>query len=413
MYNLQYTIIVNPYLYFIPVKRRIFIAIHYMELGGAERALLGLLESLDSGLYDIDLFVYSHRGDLMAYIPEHIHLLPENSIYSSYEQPLIRVLCRGHFLIVAARLWAKIANWWFNRYLFGQVFSELDEVGRLVTCVLPSLKYLGVYDVAISFLTPHYIVRDKVRARKKIAWIHTDYSTIRINAARELAVWDSYDHIVSISHDVTKAFVGVFPTLASKIIEQDNLLPVSLIQKQASAFNAAPEMPGAIRLLSIGRFCAQKNFPEAVEIMAELCKLRDDVTWYLIGYGSDEMSIREKIRSLGMQDKFIVLGKKTNPYPYITACDLYVQPSIYEGNAVTVKEAQLLGRPVAITRYPTAASQVRDGVDGFILPLGDPVKTAQALHAVLSDARQLERVANCAQMCIKEQHLSMRFAEVL
>ena len=45
------------------MKQRIFIAIHYLEIGGAERSLLGLLNALDVALYDIDLFIYSHQGE--------------------------------------------------------------------------------------------------------------------------------------------------------------------------------------------------------------------------------------------------------------------------------------------------------------------------------------------------------------
>lgn len=46
-----------------------------------------------------------------------------------------------------------------------------------------------------------------------------------------------------------------------------------------------------------------------------------------------------------------------------------MQPSRYEGKSVTVREAQILCKPVAITNYPTAASQVAHGVDGVIVPL--------------------------------------------
>ena len=246
---------------------------------------------------------------------------------------------------------------------------------------------------AISFLTPHYIVRDKVKAKKKIAWIHTDYSTVVVNAQRELSVWTSYDKIVSISADVTKAFLGVFPSLKEKIIEIDNPLPINLIRKQGEEFDAIPEMRGKIKLLSIGRYGTPKNFPGAVAIMAELCKLRDDVTWYVIGYGGGEQEIRDAIAKYNMQDKFILLGKKSNPYPYIKACDVYVQPSIYEGKSITVKEAQLLSKPVAITNYPTAHSQVNHEVDGVILPLGEPVETAVALHRFLEDKNLIHQLS--------------------
>ena len=69
-----------------------------------------------------------------------------------------------------------------------------------------------------------------------------------------------------------------------------------------------------------------------------------------------------------------ILGKKENPYPYIRACDVYVQPSRYEGNCVAVREAQMLGKPVIITGYPTAESQLRNGIDGIIVPLENLVQ---------------------------------------
>ena len=70
-----------------------------------------------------------------------------------------------------------------------------------------------------------------------------------------------------------------------------------------------------------------------------------------------------------MEGQVIILGKKENPYPYIKACDVYVQPSRYEGNAVTVREAQMLCKPVIVTNYATASSQIHNGLDGIIVPM--------------------------------------------
>ena len=68
-------------------KKKIFIAIHYLEVGGAEISLIGLLQSLNYSRYDVDLFVYSHRGELMEYIPEQVNLLEEKGCYPYLEAP--------------------------------------------------------------------------------------------------------------------------------------------------------------------------------------------------------------------------------------------------------------------------------------------------------------------------------------
>ena len=78
------------------------------------------------------------------------------------------------------------------------------------------------------------------------------------------------------------------------------------------------------------------------------------------------------------------------------ACDLYVQPSRYEGKAVTVCEAQLLGKPVVITSYATSASQLEDDVDGVIIPM-DNAGCAAGIVALLRDPAQMQQLSeNCA-----------------
>ena len=93
-----------------------------------------------------------------------------------------------------------------------------------------------------------------------------------------------------------------------------------------------------------------------------------------------------------MEEKVIILGKKENPYPYMKACDLYVQPSRFEGKAVTVREAQMLGKPVVITNFESAKSQVEDGVDGIIVPM-DVESCAKEIVRVLQDKKLCERLS--------------------
>ena len=83
-----------------------------------------------------------------------------------------------------------------------------------------------------------------------------------------------------------------------------------------------------------------------------------------------------------MEKHVILLGKKENPYPYIRACDIYVQPSRYEGKSVTVREAQMLCKPVIVTNYPTAKSQIQDGIDGIIVPMDNEGCATGIINAI-------------------------------
>ena len=378
------------------MKARIFIAMHYMEIGGAETALIGLLNALDPARVDVDLFLYDHRGEMMQFIPEWVNLLPQIPKYSVLERPIVELVKRGFWGIAAARLWAK----WLSQKAYKRSGSTLenngglDKMSKCTTPLLPKINQSVTYDLAISFLTPHRIVAEKVKAKKKIAWIHTDYTRVWVDAEDELKVWQKYDYVASISGDVTNTFLQVFPSLAPKIVEIENILSPTFVRKRAELEDTDKEFrhEGTITLLSVGRFSDAKNYDNVPDICKRLInETKLNIKWYIIGYGGDEALIRQKIKEAGMEDHVILLGKRSNPYPYIKACDIYVQPSRYEGKSVTVREAQMLCKPVVVTNYPTAPSQIRSGIDGVIVPM-DNEGCAHGLAEVICDKPLQERI---------------------
>ena len=378
------------------MKARIFIAMHYMEIGGAETALVGLLNALDPARVDVDLFLYDHRGEMMQFIPEWVNLLPQIPKYSVLERPIVELVKRGFWDIAAARMWAKrISKVAYKRS--GSKLENnggLDKMSKFTTPLLPKINQSVTYNLAISFLTPHRIVAEKVKAKKKIAWIHTDYTRVWVDAEEELKVWQKYDYVASISGDVTNTFLQVFPSLAPKIVEIENILSPSFVRKRAEVEDTDKEFrqTDKISLLSIGRYSEQKNYDNVPDICKRLInKTKLNIKWYIIGYGGDEALIRKKIKEAGMEEHVILLGKRSNPYPYIKACDIYVQPSRYAGKSVTVREAQMLCKPVVVTNYPTAPSQIRSGIDGVIVPM-DNEGCAHGLAEVICDKPLQERI---------------------
>lgn len=377
------------------MSKRILIVSHALELGGAERSLIGLLEALDPKRCDIDLFLLQHKGELMPAIPKYVHLLPEVPAYTVLARPMKDTLREGHLLLTGARFIGKLMAY---RYAKSKHYTDHGvslEYSHKFTCpFMPPIQQNQEYDLAISFLTPHYFVAKKVRAKKKIAWIHTDYSRVQVNISSELTMWNAYDYIVSISQSVSKSFLQVFPSLTSKILLIENILPYSLILDQ-SREHLIVQKDKYIHLLSVGRYCTAKNFDNIPDICSRLIQQGFKIRWYIIGFGGDEPLIQQKISDAHMQDHVILLGKKANPYPYIKACDLYVQPSRYEGKCVSVIEAQILAKPVVITDYSTSSSQLEDGVDGVIVPM-DNEGCAAGIAALLRNPDKMRQLsANC------------------
>ena len=341
------------------MKKRILFVSHALELGGAERALIALLDALDPEKYDVDLFLLRHQGELLENIPSHIRLLPELPSYTCLAQPFRDTLKKRQFGVALGRAAGKFRA---KQFLAAHPSSlesgvSLEYSHKYTKAFMPQIS-TQPYDLAVSFLTPHYFVAEKVQARIKAAWIHTDYSALHIDAASELSMWAAYDRIISISDRCTQSFSDRFPSLKGRIVQIENLLSPGLIRQEAEK-GGAPEMQrSGIKLLSVGRFCAAKNFDNVPDICRRLRVQGLDVHWFLIGFGGDEALIRSRIAEAGMGEHVSILGKRSNPYPYMAACDLYVQPSRYEGNCVSVHEAQILGKPVVITNYATSSSQL-------------------------------------------------------
>ena len=366
------------------MKKRIFIAIQYLEIGGAERSLIGLLNAIDYTHYEVDLFVYDHRGEFMSLIPKAVHLLPENKVYAAINRPIKEIVKEGHIGVALARIVSKIQYAIYKKIHHPKEDSGIFQyVADCVTPLLPSLKIYGTYDLAISFLTPHNIVRDKVDAKQKIAWIHTDYSTISVHASKELPVWNSFDRIMAVSEGVKKTFLQTFPTLADKVEVMENILSPTFVREQAYMMDVSTEMPsieGELRFCSVGRFTLAKNFDNVPFICQRLVEKGLKFKWYILGYGGDEELIKRNIRQAGMEEVCILLGKQSNPYPFMKACEIYIQPSRFEGKAVTVREAQILRKPVVITRFATSSAQLTENVDGIIVPM-DNEGAAEGIYA--------------------------------
>lgn len=354
-------------------KKKILITTFDMAIGGVERSLIGLLNTIDYSKYDVDLMLFKHEGEFLFLLPKLPNLLKEVKQYTTFRKSIKQILQEGHITIGVARAVGRILGDVHGRYV------KSEEVGYFVIqygwrITLPFIPKLEEeYDVAISFLWPHYFVGDKVRAKRKIGWIHTDYSNINLNANMEYKMWSKMDNIVAVSEGCRDSFLSILPNVNKDVEIIENILSPEFVREQADREDVMKELqmkPGKIKLVTVGRLSYAKGIDVAMHALRKLLDEGYDMEWYVVGYGALEAELRKLLAELNLEKYFFLLGKKTNPYPYIKACDIYVQPSRYEGKAVTVREAQIIGKPVLITNFSTAKSQVQDGSDGLITEMG-------------------------------------------
>ena len=352
--------------------KSIFIIHSNMEIGGAETSLLGLLNSIDYKEYTVDLMLLNPVGELMKMIPKKVNIIDTPKEYLNLGISIKKAIINKCFFIVAARLVGKLAaNYQYKvkkHKSIGYLTKQYSH--KYAIKFLPNID--KKYDLAISFIDPHYIVQKKVNATVKMGWLPTDFSRIEVNKKDDYKMWDGCDYIVSVSDLCKKVFDDRYPELINKSIVIENILPKNFVINQSNKKSVDNEMSSfekSINICSVGRFSEQKNFDSIPNICKRVMKSGYKIKWYIIGYGTEEEKIRKEIEKENMTNNVIILGKKENPYPYIKACDIYIQPSRYEGKAVTVREAQMLNKPVIITNFATAKSQLKDGFDGIIVPM--------------------------------------------
>lgn len=370
-------------------KRMLVVFTGSMDLGGIERSLLGLLDAIDYTQYDVDLFLYAHHGPLMPLINKNVHILPEVKELAYLRESFGAKLKHRCFYSAAMRLRDAI------KAKVIPVNYDVTWAEVMRRCVPKLEKH---YDIALSFFRPFDYIVEKVNADMRVGWVHTDYT--KAGEALEPLAEDyaRMDYIAAVSDQCAETFISLFPQFKDRVITVENILPGLFIRSEAEKLDVSSEMPndGSIKLLSIGRFYNPKNFDNVPDICRRVLEAGLDIKWYLIGYGGEEPLIRQRIAEAGMEDRVIILGKKENPYPYIKACDLYVQPSRYEGKAVTVREAQMLCKPVMITRYATSASQLEEGVDGVIMPMDNGGCAAEIAKLLRDTTRMSDLVSACA-----------------
>ena len=131
----------------------------------------------------------------------------------------------------------------------------------------------------------------------------------------------------------------------------------------------------------IGRFNHQKNHMFLLEIFKELSMLQDNAVLMLVGKGELEQQIRDRAHQLGIADKLVFTGVRSDVPQLLSAMDVFVFPSFYEGMPNTVIEAQATGLPCIISDTITKEANITGLVEYYPLSLSAAIWARKALEA--------------------------------
>ena len=342
-------------------KKKIVFFVDSLHCGGAERSLLSLLSNLDPDKYNIDLLVIRKGGEFEKFIPEWIKYksLDLNfSLIGRVKYKLLRILnYKVH-----------------NAQLFWRSFK--NEIKT----------YEETYDIAVGwgqgFAT--YFTAEKIKAKRKYAWVNTDYKKAGYQFKYDKEIYEHFDKIIGVSEFVKQSMQKHI--LSNNVIHIRDIIDAVDINSHANEKKSVEFDQAKLSLVSIGRLAKPKAFDLSIETAKVLSDQEVDFKWYIIGEGTERKYLEDLISEYTLEDKVLLLGFRDNPYPYIKACDIYVQTSAFEGLGRTLIEASILCKPIVTTNFPTAYELVEDGKTGFITEM-QPEKIAESIKLLHTDKK--------------------------
>ena len=346
-------------------KTKILFCIDFFNLTGATASLAALLRALDYSKYDVSLFRFDTGDSYLDQIPREVRQLPLVKDYVMYAKDLREAVRHG-----LRRGWWGLVLKRFALSLGSKLSPRFDKLAL----ARRGPRLAGDYDVAIAFCSSYMweFICTKVDAKRRVAWLDTNHNWIPglWNAFRQLDAWD---RVVCVCRGEAQSLEAEYPQLVGKTSVVHDVISKDALLARAAEGGVpadAARAPGVLSLLTVGRVTDQKAQDLVIRIALELRRRGVRFVWRLVGPG--EACWRKYLAAAGNPDlggSVVYLGARKNPAPYMKACDLYVQPSRFEGWGMTVTEAVACGAPVLVSDIPAFREQIADGENGWIAPL--------------------------------------------
>lgn len=352
------------------MKPKVLIAMSTLNCGGIEKSLVTLLQAIDYELIDVTLLLDRKCGIFLNKIPKNVKI---KEIPYSIDINKERIKGRKNILL-SKLLKLRLGS----LYRYYKIFSKekklpiddliIQRTRRHQNNLSPDEVMTERYDLAVAYadIEQMILVLDRIYANKKIAFFHTQIEGITHQIHKYIEVFKNFDSLYCVSKDLTASLKSYFPELSNKIYTFPHIINVDEIRSGGNEYNAQWRR-NCIRILSVGRVQPQKGFDLIPEIADNLRNIGIIFEWIIIGDGPQHDAINKKLSDLGLGNYVKFVGVVDNPYPYFASCDIYVQPSRYEGYCLTLAEARVFARPIVSTHFDGSDEQLEGGKYGVLV----------------------------------------------
>lgn len=340
--------------------KKIAIVTRKMIAGGIEKALISMLNLIPKDEYEVTLFVMAKGGEFEKLIPKHVKIKCVFGDENSTKEKVINNLRKGQFIQTCrVLLYTKLA-------LRAKKISKQEDYFLKISPVENE-----VYDLAIAYHTPASFpvkyVANYLNAKQKIAWIHSDIEEYKEEMKLYIDYYKNFNRIFCVSKYGLEKFTKMYPDFSEKTRLFYNIINENELKILADEGDSFEDSFSGLRILTVGRLTDQKGYDILPQIVSDLNSDGLDIRWYCIGEGELRELLEEKIIQYNLQQRLILLGSKTNPYPYFKDCDIYVQPSRHEGYCITLAEARYFCKPIVTTDFVGAREQIDNNKTGSIV----------------------------------------------
>lgn len=366
-------------------KKKIIFVNQALWIGGIETALVNLINKLDYNKYDVTCLITQNYLDMADRLPKNCRLIVADrqslvtftkpykfkKLYDILEEPQGATRFRRLLWHILNFLFKALENHLYSTYIKEQLKDESFDTA-----------------VIYSDRTAETAVK-AINAKKFLMFYH--------HGAMRKEYHDRYGYkksekIIAVSDNIAQELKTYRKKYANKIVTVNNVIDIdSIIEKSKEHIEDGLFPENKFNIVSCGRLSPVKGLNFAVEAIAKLVKEgHTDINWYIVGGGPIEKEIKEQIATLKMDNHIFMLGMRNNPYPYMEKCNLFIQPSLFEGYSLSIMEAKILGTPILAT-YAAAGNQIENGVDGFLCD----TNTTSVYKNILRLYKNREELENC------------------
>ena len=160
-------------------------------------------------------------------------------------------------------------------------------------------------------------------------------------------------------------------------------------------------------IIAIGRDAPQKNYPEMLQIYAQLKQRGLQYKLYILGMDVTQNSLISQIQQLGLENDVRILGIKSNVFRFLEKAKLLIHTAVHEGLCGAVIESLACATPVVVMDCPTGMDEILDGGKyGMLVPLHDQAQFIEKVEFLLNNPNEYQHYADLSAQRAKDFDVS-------